>query len=328
MDASQEYGVTVTAREKAELLPVVPSPEPLGPKEVAGRTLATIISPGTELAWNYTGKQFPSRPGYAAVFQVEQVGAEVTDIAAGDALFTMGNHQSFQRKQRQEVVPVPQGLSPEVAVFARMMGISMSTLTTTTARPPCKVLVTGLGLVGHLAAQIFLGCGYEVIACDPIPSRREIAKQMGIINALPGVPQDDPTVAGKVDLVLECSGHEQAVLDGCKIVRKRGEVAMVGVPWRRLTDLVAHDLLYVIFHNYVVLRSGWEWELPNHPADFRTNSIYGSFAGAMQWLREGRVKVAGLYEKMPPRKCQQAYQNLLQKTADKLAIVFDWTDCP
>jgi threonine dehydrogenase-like Zn-dependent dehydrogenase len=328
MNPRQEYAVTVTAREQAELLPVATSAEPLGPAEVAGRTLATIISPGTELAWNYTGKEFPSRPGYAAVFQVEQVGAEITDIAVDDVVFAMGNHQSCQRKLRQNVVPVPPGLPPEVAVFARMMGISMSTLTTTTARPPAKVLVTGLGLVGHLAAQIFLGCGYDVIACDPLPARREIAKQMGIVNVLPGVPLDDPGIAGKVDLVVECSGHEQAVLDGCKAVRKRGEVAMVGVPWRRLTDLLAHDLLYVIFHNYVVLRSGWEWELPHQPTDFITNSIYGNFAGALRWLREGRVKVAGLYEKIAPRDCQRAYQGLLHKTAEKPAIVFDWAQCP
>ena len=34
--------------------------------------------------------------------------------------------------------------------------------------------------------------------------------------------------------------------------------------------------------------------------------------------------VEGLYEKTNPRDCQQAYQSLLHKTADRLAIVFDW----
>lgn len=324
MSTRQEYAVTVTAREKAELLPMEIDSKPLEPKEVTGHTLATVISAGTELAWNYRGKEFPSRPGYAAVFRVEQVGSEVTDVAAGDLVFCMGGHRSFQRTTREKVVPVPHGMKPEVAVFARMMGISMSTLTTTTARPPEKVLVSGLGLVGHLAAQIFTACGYEVFACDPFEPRRQIAQQMGIPNVLPAVPLEDRKIAGQVGLVVECSGHEQAVLDGCKVVRKRGEVAMVGVPWRRMTDMPAHELLYVIFHNYVVLRSGWEWELPNQPTSFITNSIHGNFTGALRYLCEGRVRVEGLYQMTPPQDCQQAYQSLLHKTAEKLAIVFDW----
>ncbi len=324
MSGRTEYGVVVTAQETAELQPIDVDASPLGPKEVAGHTLTTIISAGTELAWNYTGKEFPSRPGYAAVFAVEAVGPEVGDVRPGDVVFCMGKHQSYQRTTRQNVVPVPKGMAPEVAVFARMMGISMSTLTTTTARPPGKVVVTGLGLVGHLAAQIFAGCGYEVIGCDPVAARREIAERMGL-RAMAAVPLDDPQVSGQVDLVIECSGHEQAVLEACKVVRKRGEVAMVGVPWKQMADLQAFGLLHTIFHKYVVLRSGWEWEVPHQPTDFVMGSLFGQFAGALRWLCEGRVRVEGLYQKTAPGDCQQAYQHLLHKTAEKLAVVFDWS---
>lgn len=324
MSDAAEHGVVITAPQQAELLPIDLDTSPLGPHEVVGHTIATVISAGTELAWAYTGSSYPAYPGYAAVFRVEEVGAEVTDLQPGDLAFCMGKHQSLQRMARPNVVPVPKGLTAETAVFARMMGISMSTLTTTTARPPGKVLVTGQGLVGHLAAQIFAGCGYDVIACDPFPARRRIAEQMGL-RALPAVPLEDPAWSGQVDLVVECSGHEQAVLDACKVVRKRGEVVLVGVPWQRMADMQAHDLLHAIFHKYVVLRSGWEWEVPHHATDFTVGSLFGQFEGAIRWLCEGRVKVDGLYEKVSPRDCQRAYQALLHKTAEKLAIVFDWT---
>jgi threonine dehydrogenase-like Zn-dependent dehydrogenase len=139
---------------------------------------------------------------------------------------------------------------------------------------------------------------------------------------------DDPGFAGKVGLVLECSGHEQAALDGCRVVKKRGEVVLVGTPWRRQTDLFAHELLRAVFHNYVVLRSGWEWELPMHAADFRVNSIFGSFAAALRWLAEGRIRVEGLYELAPPREAQRVYQALLHHSSNRLSAVFDWSDCP
>jgi threonine dehydrogenase-like Zn-dependent dehydrogenase len=323
-----EYAVTITAPEQAELLPLEPDREPLGPRELRGRTLATLISAGTELASAYQGSHFPRVPGYAAVFEVEEAGAEVTDFHPGDRAFCMGPHRSFQRVVWEQALHVPSGLPPEEAVFARLMGVAMSTLTTTTARPPQKVLVTGLGLVGHLAAKIFASCGYEVIACDPSESRRRIALQAGIRPVLSAVPLQDPHLVGQVALVLECSGHEGAALDGCRVVRKRGEVVLIGTPWRQQTDLPAHKLVQAVFHHYAVLRSGWEWELPLQPTDFLTNSIFGNLEAALQWLAEGRIQVDGLYALIPPRQAQQAYQSLLHRQGERLAVVFDWTDCP
>jgi len=331
MNRAKDYRVIFAAPGEAELVEVRPGAPPLGPTEVAGRTLATLISPGTELAV-YQGQhakgKFPCGSGYAAVFQVRAVGVEVADIKPADRVFCMGPHQSFQRVRREDVLPVPAGLAPQTAVFVRMMGVSMTTLATTAARPPAKVLVTGLGLVGHLAARAFETCGYEVIACDPVRSRRDIALQCGIRNVLPAVSPDDPQIAGRVALVVECSGHEQAVLDACRVVQKRGEVVLVGVPWVRRTDLSAHELLYAVFHKYVVLRSGWEWELPVHAEDFRSASIFGNFAVAMDWLAAGKISVEGLCETASPRDAQRVYQQLLHGTGDRLTTVFDWTDCP
>jgi threonine dehydrogenase-like Zn-dependent dehydrogenase len=204
----------------------------------------------------------------------------------------------------------------------------MTTLTTTTARPPAKVAVTGLGPVGHLAAQIFASCGYDVVACDPVVERRQIAVQHGIGRAVSRLDPADPDYGGKLDLVVECSGHEQATLDGCLSVRKRGEVVLVGIPHQPRTDILAQSLLRVIFHRYVVLRSGWEWEVPRHRTDFQKNSIFDNLAAALRWLSDRRVRVHDLYAVVPPREAQHIYQDLLHQRAARLATVFDWTDCP
>src|SRR5438093_9947032 len=100
MSARQEYAITIPAREQAELLPIERDPRPLGPRDVAGRTLASLISAGTELASAYRGDSFPRVPGYAAVFEVEDVGSEVTDLRVGERLFCMGPHRSYQRVAR------------------------------------------------------------------------------------------------------------------------------------------------------------------------------------------------------------------------------------
>lgn len=315
--------------QKAELQDWPSDGAPLKGDEVAGRTLASLISPGTEISHAYGGfegskAKYPTLSGYATIMEVDAVGATVKDLKPGDRVFRMGPHASRQRGWRGDLLPVPAGLAAERAVFARLMGVTWSTLVTTAARPADRVLVTGLGPVGNLGAQIFQAAGYRVTAVDPVESRRETARRAGIEDVRPAVPLDDAALAGQVALALECSGHEQAVLDACKIVRKRGEVVMVGVPWRKRADLQAFDLLHAVFHRYVVLRSGWEWELPIHPTDFKVGSIMGDIAGALDWLARGRIKVDGLYELMKPADCQTAYQNLLHQRGSALSVVFDW----
>jgi threonine dehydrogenase-like Zn-dependent dehydrogenase len=304
--------VSITSKEHAELVDV-PAPRALGANEVRGKTVCTLISPGTELAANYTGTTFPSFPGYAAVFAAEDIGADFKGISAGDLLFCMGGHRSVQHVEARAARQVPMDLLPEKAVLARLMGVSMTTLMTTTARPGDRVLITGAGPVGFLAAQVFALSGYDVLVAEPDAGRRRQVEQSGIRSVF------------AVALVVECSGHEQAVLDACGVVRKRGEVVLVGVPWRRQTDAFAHELLSLVFHKYVVVRSGWEWEVPHHAADFSPHGIHTGFDTALRWLADGRIRTDGLITHVDPRDAQRAYQDLLHRRAQGLFTVFDWT---
>src|SRR5437773_12560374 len=108
--SAQESAVTITAREQAELLPIERDIRPLGPRGVAGRTVPSLISAGTELAGAYLGDTFPRVPGYAAVFEVEEIGSEVADLRVGGRVFCMGPHRSYQRVGREQALPVPDGL--------------------------------------------------------------------------------------------------------------------------------------------------------------------------------------------------------------------------
>ncbi|MBN2712239.1 MAG: zinc-binding alcohol dehydrogenase [Planctomycetes bacterium] len=317
----------VTAQGKISLIEADMPDAPLGAEEVEGHTLYSLVSPGTELAvfqglanW----AQFPCGTGYASVFKIDSVGSEVEGMKVGDLVFCKNQHKSWQRCKAADAVKVPEGLAPEVAVFCRMMGVSMSTLVTTRARPPYTVIVTGLGLVGNLAAQMFNASGYRVIACDPVGERRELAQRCGLSDVRALVPLDDESIAGKVSLVVECSGHEQAVLDACKVVKKGGEVVMIGVPWSKRTDIPAFDILHAVFHKYVHLRSGWEWELPWTDQDFREGSIMGNYEGALRWLAEGRINTGVLAEKRSPEDVADIYNNLVNKKNAGLTTLVEW----
>ncbi|SFS55361.1 zinc-binding alcohol dehydrogenase [Paenibacillus sp. BC26] len=329
MTHRKDAGLVLAGIRQIELQAMDRGAELLQLNEIIGETLFTLISTGTELALYLGRADFTNIPGYAAVFRVQEVGSEVLAFKPGDLAFCMGPHRSVQRVRETEALLLPEGLSPAAAVFARMMSVSMSTLSTTKARPPQRVMVSGLGLVGNMAAQLFAASGYSVTAYDPVAWKREAAARGAgagsgaMVSNLP--PVDDPAQRGKFALVVECSGHEQAVLDGCRMVGKNGEVVMVGVPWRKQTETYAHELLQHVFYNYVVLRSGWEWDIPTHAVSSVEPGIFTNLAGALQWLAAGKVKVDGLYEVVSPKEAAAVYEDLAEQRNYSLGFIFDWS---
>jgi len=320
----KEKAVVITGKEKAELVDIE-NPGLPGPEEILGRTICTLVSPGTELASSYCGEKFPSFPGYAAVARVETIGKSVTRFREGDVFFYEGGHRSFHLVKEVNAVPVAGGLAPEKAVLCRLMGVSMTTLMTTPARPGAMVIISGAGPVGYLASQIFNLSGYDVVVVEPLQERRENVSLAGIPRVFPEMPLHVTDIAGKVALVVECSGNESAVLDACRVVRKRGEVVLVGVPWKRQTDIYAHEILHAVFHRWVVLRSGWEWELPRYAVDFQPHGIITGYETALRWLAGGKIFTEGLISIAEPAEAQVVYQALLHRKNESLFAVFDWT---
>ncbi len=322
------FAVAITAREQAELVPAA-VPETLEADEIRGRTVCTLISPGTEIGEAYCGKAFPRYPGYAAAFTADDIGDEVRGVSRGDLVFCMGPHRSFQRVKARDAHRIPEGLPAEKAVLARLMSASMSALMTTAARPGDRVMVTGAGPVGYLATQIFAHCGYELLVAEPDGTRRSYIEQSGIPNVFGTIPRDGLGIAGAARLVVECSGHEQAVMDACKSVRKRGEVVLVGFPWVRRTDTFARELLTLVFQKCLVLRSGWEWQLPPHRSDFRPYSVHSNIDTALHWLASGCISIGtNLIAWTEPQAVQDVYQNLLHSRSKGLFTVIDWSKTP
>lgn len=314
------------SRRKVELVDWPLDTSPLKSNEVAGKTIVTLVSPGTEINGNFdVDRAAPWVGGYAAVFELTHLGDAVKDLRIGQHVLAMGPHAAWQRMAREDVVPVPQGLSPNVAVFARMMAVTWTTLTTTKARPADRVLIAGLGLVGNLAAQIFQTAGYRVTAIEPSEHRRRLAINLGIEDVRAKISGETDLIDA-ISLAIDCTASEQTVLDCCRVVKKGGEVALVGVPWRKRTDVPAFDLLHAVFHRYIHLRSGWEWELPRMDKDFSAGSVYNNFAAAMDWLAQNRVRIEGLYRVFPPTEAQNVYDQLCRRDNEFLTAMFDWRE--
>ncbi|MFO7254368.1 MULTISPECIES: L-threonine 3-dehydrogenase [Limnochorda] len=102
------------------------------------------------------------------------------------------------------------------------------------------VLITGAGPIGLASIGIARLAGAAgVTASDPSPYRRTLAERMGA-QALD--PQDrliprllEATGGLGVDVVLEMSGHPEAIRQGLAALRKGGEMILLGLPHQPVT---------------------------------------------------------------------------------------------
>ncbi|MDD5199162.1 MAG: zinc-binding alcohol dehydrogenase [Terrimicrobiaceae bacterium] len=322
------HAVQFIAKEEARLAVLDADTSPLENDQIEGRTLFSLISPGSEVFGLYTGAisggmTYPTTVGYAAVFEIESVGSAVASFKPGDVVFAACNHQSKQRVKQRDALLIPNGLAPEIALFARFAKISMPSFVRTRVRPPETAIVTGLGIVGLMAAQLAKLYGYDVIGCDLNERRQEIAQEHGIARTVSNVPD---AASGKdhekAGLGIDCSGHEMAVLDLCRALRAYGEVFLVGVPWVARTDLSAQKILHAVFYNYISLQSGWEGRMPEDPG-IHSNSYQLNMA--LNWLAQGKLNVhPSAFQIVSPTNPQERYQDILHNRLKTLSVVFDW----
>ena len=299
--------------------------EALGAEDIAGHTVCSMISGGTELHASFLDVfnwGYPKKSGYTAIFKVEHVGSAVQDIKIGDLVFCMASHQSYQVVNYRDVVKVPESVKPEHALFIRMAGVSMATLNRMSIKPGEKVLVTGLGAVGLMAMHVYSNLGYEMIGVDPDSNRRATAKDAGFSEIYETVPFDK--YDKKIGLALECSGSEGAALDCCNIVRPHGEVSLVGVPWKPYTEIKAYNLLHAVFYNYVKIYSGWEMDLPLNCSEFVHESMIKNYSLMLSFLEKGKIDVSSLYTIRPYTEAQKAYNDILEKREKKISIILSY----
>lgn len=310
-------------REKAEVVKV-PVPEKLEQDQVLTKTLYSWVSAGTEAVGVYGGThtrvRYPAYPGYSSVSRVVEVGPEVKDLKPGDIVLG-GRHSSWQFAREENFNRIDPTIDYRNAAFIHMFKIPLPSFIRTQIRGPEKCVVTGLGLIGLCAAQLAQMLGYEVYGFDINPKRREIAEHYGI-QTVDAVSEE---YFGKtVGLGVDCSGHEQAVQDLSKVIRRFGEIALVGVPWKRYTDITSQELLHSIFYNFLTIRSGWEWDMPDHPEIFNNRNFEKE---TMRGMQRGALRIDPAdYELVSPEDPQTIYQNILHNKLNSLGYMLDWTN--
>ena len=177
--------------------------------------------------------------GYSAAGEVIEVGTAVAGIRPGQLVATGGAghacHAQFQAVPGLLCAVIPAGVAPADAAFTTVASIALHGLRLAEVGPGAKVVVSGLGLVGQLAARLAMAAGCDVAGIDPAPHARSAAASSGLLaldelgDATTGRILDWSRGRG-ADAVLVCAASKSSVpvLRAPALCRDRAPVVIVG----------------------------------------------------------------------------------------------------
>lgn len=205
-----------------------------GPGQVRVRSRLIGISHGTEMLFYRgpfpAGQQlealgslagatgYPVRYGYMNVGQTED----------GRRVFAFYPHQSEFSCPADQLVPLPDDVPDDDAVFLPSMETALQIVHDSALRLGETALVMGLGVIGTLVALLLSRNGARVIALDPRPDRRERLTELGYPALDPMAPDVGARVAeltdGGPDMAVNTSGSSRALQLALDTLRPEGTV--------------------------------------------------------------------------------------------------------
>jgi len=131
----------------------------------------------------------------------------------------------------RQLFRIPDEMSFEEGALCEPLSVGIWACRRAGLEPGDRVLVTGAGPVGLLAAQTARAFGAaSVVVADPAEFRLEMARALGFDAETPG--EGD---SRDFDVLLECSGAPNALAEGLWRLRTNGRAAMVGMPKQDVT---------------------------------------------------------------------------------------------
>jgi NADPH:quinone reductase-like Zn-dependent oxidoreductase len=228
----------------------VPRPAPKE-DEALVRVIASGVNPADPLTLSgkYArewGTNLPLIPGYEIAGIVEKVGAEITTLKPGDAVYGYptfgGGWADYVVVKEWEVAPKPKSLS-----FAEAAAVPMGALTAWQALVDAAQLHAGQtilihggsGGVGSFAIQIAKVRGARVIATAST-ANQDLLKQLGADVAIDYTKQKFEEIAKDVDCVLDPVGKD--TLARSYAVMKKGGIILALVAEPDPEELKKHEI--------------------------------------------------------------------------------------
>ncbi len=331
-------------------LELIEAPLPDGPRpgELLVKVRAVGLC-GSDLHWWAEGRihsgqaRYPQVLGHEPVGEVVEVGPGVTHFKPGDLVgmepsltcghcefCIAGRHnlcvssrfmggpeaQGFLRDYvvipEHNADPVPANLTIHQATLMEPVAVWVHTYELAPVRMGDTVAILGTGSIGLLGIAMAKQSGAEmVLACDRVPHRLKLAKDMGADVAL-NINEDDfldavmqKTNGRGVDIVFDAAGAPQTINLGLNCARSGGRFVLIGIPEPLNFEVDLHAAMARELNIQAMKRS-------NHK---------GRAAGAL--LAAGRIPTGLITHLLPLEQAQQGFETLHSYAGGVGKLIFD-----
>lgn len=290
-------GRTLQITESGAAECAVYEPAPLADGSVRVRTVRSAISPGTEMTfygraatnvylhkrWNEElrlfeagtpSMEYPLVFGYRAAGEVIESASD--EVPIGLRVYGSWRHTELTALPAEYAAahPLPDALSWDDGVDIAQMGpICVNAVAFGEGEQAgSPAVVFGAGVVGLITAQVARASGADpVYVVDRLASRLEIARDLGL-EPLEAAPNVDVAATIKrrhgsegIPVAWEATGSTRALHEAIRIVRRRGNVVVVGFYQGDAAGLLLGDEFH---HNGVRMTCGQIGNLhPTHTWD-------------------------------------------------------------
>lgn len=249
---------------------------PLQPGEALIRLRACGLCTGEIMDW-YTLRKAPFVPGHELVGEVEALGEGVSHLRVGMRVVVHHHAPCLQCELcqrgafvhcptwrgtklnpgglserfvapapivRTDVLPIPDGVSDEQAVFTEPLACVVKSLRRAGLRHGTTLAVVGVGVMGLLHLMLGRAWGASrLLAVDKLLHRLEVAEQLG---ATPLLADDAPRLARHAaEIVVVGPGSEEALALALELVAPDGAVVLfTPAPPEVRVPLAWHDLYF------------------------------------------------------------------------------------
>src|ERR1044071_9482798 len=278
----------------------------------AEKFLKLVRDQGMRRTWSFLKGDFAAGAavGYSAAGVVIETGERVVEFRPGDLVACAGaeiaNHAEIINVPVNLAVKIPQGLSTKFASTVTLGAIALQGVRRCNPTIGETVYVVGLGILGHITAQLLRANGCRVIGVDVDSRRVACAVDSGLahgIDPLCGDPVEQvhqltEGMGADAVIITAATPSHQVVSEAMNACRKKGRVVLVGNVGLHLKrqDFYKKELDFFISCSYGPGRydPSYEEQGNDYPFPYVRWTENRNMEAYIRLLHEGRVQLDSL----------------------------------
>jgi L-iditol 2-dehydrogenase len=221
-----------------------------------------------------------------------------------------GGFAEYVKVPAANVIPVPDEVEKDSVAMLEPISVALHVVQNCGVQYGDSVAVYGLGAIGMFIAQWAKIYGAEhVFAIDVDPGKVEIAKKIGLDDALPAGPETENIIREKTnshgcDIAFEASGAAPAFSQAVQVLRTAGKMGLVGRPVR---DLPIQPVTFEkILRSQLTIKGTWSFQFQRFP--------HNAWKQSLKALQSGKMLTAPLItHRVPIEKTFEAIQMMAGK---------------